>query len=225
MEQKNGVPGGEEGEAFMIHTWAASTAPLRDEEVYRFYYNNVPAFRREKADRIHFTEDKAQSVGAWILLQKMRAAYRISDTEVFNLSHSGIYVLCSIADGEPESVKVGCDIEVVKEARMKVAKRFFCRSEVLYIEGLEKGKQADAFYRYWVLKESFLKATRRGMGLDLRSFEIELAGRSAPVIIQKPDDIEEDYYYKEYAVQGVPAKIAVCSTKDNFDDILYIGEL
>ena len=209
----------------MIHTWAASTESLQDEGLYRFYYNKVPPFRREKADRVRFTQDKAQSVGVWVLLERMREFYSLPETAVFNLSHSGSYVLCSIAEGEPETVKVGCDIEVVKEARMKVAGRFFCESEFRYIQEQERGKQAEAFYRYWVLKESFLKATRRGMGLDLRTFEIELPQGASPVLIRKPDDIEEDFYYKEYSVKGITAKIAVCSTIDNFDDIVYIGEL
>ena len=35
----------------------------------------------------------------------------------------------------------------------------------------DEKEQAEWFYRFWVLKESFMKATRRGMGLDMRTYE------------------------------------------------------
>ena len=203
----------------MIRTWLSDIRPLYEEQRYRRYYDTLPAFRKEKADRLRFQKDRAQSAGAWILLEKIRKKYRITEKAAFNLSHSGDYVLCSVDMECNEETQVGCDIETVKEADLKVAKRFFCPSEYEAILREDNQKlQRDMFYRFWVLKESFMKATREGMALDMSSFEIRLS--SPPVLLEKPERFPRDYYYREYVLPGCPCKIAVCSTDDEIDSEL-----
>lgn len=115
---------------------------------------------------------------------------------------------------------VGCDIETVKEARMKVAERFFCPGEMAHIQKQDGDRnRADAFFRYWVLKESFMKAVRLGMKLDTRKFEIEFDKEDHPVLVKKPEEFPERFFYKEYQMDGVNAKMAVCSTSDQFAEI------
>ena len=121
----------------MVHTWIAEISALREEETYRKYYERVPDFRKQKADQLRFPQDRAQSVGAWMLLEKMREQYGAEPDRVFNLSHSGSYVLCSIST--EKEAKVGCDIETIKETRMRVARRFFLPSETAYIERQPSG--------------------------------------------------------------------------------------
>lgn len=82
----------------MIYTWAADVAPLLDPIIYEAYYREVPQWRQEKADRIRFSEDRALSIGAYVLYQKALRESGLSTEMCFNLSHSGHYVLCSIAD-------------------------------------------------------------------------------------------------------------------------------
>ena len=72
-------------------------------------------------------DDKARSVGAWILWEKMKKALRLPESAVFNLSHSGKYVLCACSDRE--DVQTGCDVEMKGKLRMPVAERYFCREE------------------------------------------------------------------------------------------------
>ena len=202
----------------MVYTWIADISPLREEQIYRKYYEKAPDFRREKADQLRFPQDRAQSVGVWALLEKMRKRYGAGPDQVFNLSHSGDYVLCSISTEREE--KVGCDIETVKEARMRVARRFFLPTETASVEGQPSERErAEAFYRLWVLKESFMKAVRRGMGLDTRSFEIGFDGEDRPFLVRKPWQYPERYYYREYQVSGINARIAVCSTDGAFGEI------
>ncbi len=177
----------------MIETWIADITPLYNEECYRKYYMQVPNFRKEKADRMRFQNGKAQSVGAWSLLERIRKEYGISERAAFNLSHSGDYVLCSVDMDCGEDTQVGCDIEFVDEPNMKIAKRFFCPSEYGVILGQKPGDgQKNVFYRFWVLKESFMKATRKGMALDMKSFEIQLGSPS--VLTKKPGGISEKLF-------------------------------
>lgn len=121
----------------MIRTWIADVTSLLEKEKYLQYYKIVPDFRKEKADKIVYQEGKALSVGVWVLYEKMRRTYGLSKNAVFNLSHSGQYVLCSVVDSERQIWHLGCDIEGVKQVRLDVARRFFlcvrisknCRTE------------------------------------------------------------------------------------------------
>lgn len=204
----------------MIKTWIADITPLYNEECYDKYYTQLPDFRKEKADRMHILNGKAQSVGAWALLQEIRRRYELSEKAAFNLSHSGDYVLCSVDMECGEDTQVGCDIESIQEPNMKIAKRFFCSSEYELILGQKTEDEGrDTFYRFWVLKESFMKATRQGMALDMKSFEIQLT--DPPVLARKPEEFPRSYYYREYEVPGVPYKIAVCSTVKEIDPKIH----
>lgn len=225
----------------MIRTWAASIFPLYDEDFYRQCYGQVPSFRREKADRMRGKQVRAQSIGVWILYEQMKKAYGIEEDTAYNLSHSGDYVLCSVSTGR--NVKVGCDIEEQKEPNLKIARRFFCPSEYeRIVREDDPALRQEAFFRYWVLKESFAKATREGLALGMDTFEIDLG--SPPVLVRQPEAFPERYYYKEGIIGGEKLmiqdtekgrregeecreesagrryRIAVCSTDSNIEEII-----
>ena len=121
--------------------------------------------------------------------------------------------------------KVGCDIEEMKEFREPVARRFFCQREYEHIMGNAEADRAQIFYRYWVLKESFMKATRKGMALDLGAFEIGWDEAQGPVLVRKPEEYPEEYIYREYTAEGVNARIAVCTTDTEIDGELHVTQL
>lgn len=200
----------------MIRTWMADVTSLLEEETYEKYYRSVPKQRQEKADKLRFQADKALSVGVWVLFTEMRRVHNLDEGVQFNLSHSGNYALCSV-DDEAKEIKVGCDIEQIKRERLNIAERFFNPKEYQYI--LE---HPGSFYNYWVLKESFMKATRYGLKLGLNEFEIHYAEQNKPVLINKPEYIEDAYYFKEYDVSPLPYKVAVCASEDNFAEEIKI---
>lgn len=206
----------------MVHTWIMDVTPLQNDMIYRKYYNRLPDWRREKADRIRPLEGKMQSAGAWILYQQMRKYYELSDQMPYNLSHSGRYALCSV--GTQPGVLVGCDVEMIKENKLRLAERYFCPGEVAWIQSqTTEAEQAEGFYRYWVLKESFIKAIRLGMKQDLCEFEIALDEPEAR-LVRQPDTFPEKYYYQEYRTDDGDARIAVCSTEKKFGELHYLDE-
>ena len=96
--------------------------------------------------------------------------YLVNEPNVhFNLSHSGDWAVCAISD-----YPVGVDIERCEPGRRDIAARFFHRDEVRYLDSLLPSMRDDAFYQLWTLKESFVKATGRGLDLPLRSFRIDI---------------------------------------------------
>lgn len=210
----------------MIRTWVADVTSLLEKEKYLQYYKKVPRFRREKVDRIAHQEGKSLSVGVWILYERMCMAYHVPKDRMFNLSHSGHYVLCSVADMESDVAYLGCDIEELKQVRMNVARRFFCESEFQRIIGQTTDeKRAKEFYRHWVLKESFMKATRLGMKLGLDQFEVGFSEEGSPYLVRQPEEFPQRYYFKEYEAVDVPCKIAVCSNCNEFSNEINKIEL
>ena len=207
----------------MIVTWLADVSALHEESKYRSYYEKLPAFRKEKADRFKLQEDKALSVGAWILYEMMKKEYCLQGDEMFNISHSGEYVMCSVALC-CAAEQVGCDLEKVRvhdtaeESRlMRMAKRYFCSEEC------EQIHSAEDFYRFWVLKESFQKATRLGSKLAMNTFSFAFTSEGRPFLQKQP--YEKEYYFKEYEVENLLYKIAVCSDVDAFAPELNILNL
>lgn len=223
----------------MVRTYLADLHQLEDPEIYEKCYQTLPLWRKEKADKIKPLKNKIQSLGAWSLFTA--AANLVSpdikkitesqenflSTCYVNISHSGYYGLCTISD--KSKAKVGCDIETLGKFRESVARRCFCDSEyqqLLHTQDLTE--RTKLFYRYWVLKESFLKATRQGMKLDTRSFEIGWEIKrphcQQPYLLKQPEDFPEAYYYQEYtlAKSQIPAAIAICATDPEIDPTLHI---
>lgn len=203
------------GKIDKVYTFLADISRLENEREYRSVYEQMPDFRKEKADRLRRMEDKARSVGAWRLYMLASERYPISSETPFNLSHSGKYVLCSVA---PDGESVGCDVEGLRVVREQIARRFFCPQEAARLMKLKEEERAGEFIRLWVLKESFMKATRRGMSLGLDTFAFDFPEGGAPSLVRQPEDIKGRYYFYEYPANS--AKIAVCSTCPAFSPYL-----
>ncbi len=196
----------------MVGVWIADITPLYDENRYEIFYRTVPDVRKQKADRLHSAQKKAQSVGVWCLLERIVDKFAWGEIPAFNLSHSGDYVLCAVDMSGNKETEIGCDIERIQKINLKIAERFFCESEYQFIVSQKtKTKQMEAFYRYWVLKESYVKATKKGLSQDTRSFEIQLT--SPPKLVKKSKKSKE-YYYQEFDISELPYKIAVCSDQN-----------
>lgn len=89
----------------------------------------------------------------------------------FNFSHSGDYFLMGVTKDRP----IGVDIERLRDNKdfLAIAERFFAKSEYDALAALPVEQQQDAFYRCWVLKEAYIKATGFGLSLGLANFEVD----------------------------------------------------
>ena len=77
----------------------------------------------------------------------------------FNVSHSGNLLAVVFSDSQ-----VGVDIERVREADLKIARRFFSLEEINFV------KNNETFFYVWTRKESFIKKTGEGLSRPLPSF-------------------------------------------------------
>jgi len=205
----------------MVCVYYSDTLVLNDDGVFQDAYAQMSGERRRKTDCFKFRKDKNLCLGAGLLLDYGLRAYGLREAEMhygllshgkpyfteeptihFNISHSGTKVMVAFADCE-----IGCDIEIIADADLKIAERFFCGSEYAAImEKRTPQAQNEIFYRLWTLKESFLKATGLGMSLPLSAFEIALCDEKLRV---KHTVNEKTYYCREFDI--IPGyKSALC---------------
>lgn len=146
-------------------------------------YKLLPESRKQKVNNFRFEKDKKLSAGAYLLLDKMLKEENITqptfkidkygkayisnyENIYFNLSHSCKFVSCAISDRE-----VGVDIEYNDPTiDLNIAKHYFYNSE--YENIMKSQSPSNEFFKYWVLKESYMKYTGLGFNLPLDSFEI-----------------------------------------------------
>ena len=55
------------------------------------------------------------------------------------------------------------------------------------------------------------------------SFEVGFDGEDCPFLEKKPSQYPERFYYREYSVPGIGARIAVCSTDGEFGEICHVA--
>lgn len=208
-----------------VKTYVAKTDELWSDEVFARYYDTVPTWRKEKIDRLRRQEERVRSLAAELLLRRALADVGVTQYTVgcgengkpylvdhpsvfFNLSHAGGVVMCAVSDR-----KVGCDVEKIVPGREALANRFFTAGEAAHINAQPTDEQKTAlFFRYWTLKESFMKVTGRGMSLSPAAFEIELSADG----IRIAHDVDgETYHAREFSLLD-GYHFAVCACHDSF---------
>ena len=88
----------------------------------------------------------------------------------FNLSHSGGY--CALAVGDVTSL--GVDIEAIRPTIGDFASSVFSPREAAQYAAIDDANRMRTFFRGWVAKEAYLKATGEGLAGGLKSFELNL---------------------------------------------------
>ncbi|MBQ6420705.1 MAG: 4'-phosphopantetheinyl transferase superfamily protein [Clostridia bacterium] len=148
-----------------------------DPAVFAQALEKVPAQRRRKTEVLKSARERRLSLGAGLLL---RYAFGNSADfgataagkpfirgggPFFSLSHGGDIAMLSVSD-----CAVGCDIEPVRPADLRIAGRFFHPAETALLDAADEADRDALFFRLWTCKESFLKAQGSGLLQPLDSF-------------------------------------------------------
>lgn len=191
-------------------------------------YSLLPEERKEKLKGFIFDSEKRLSCGSYLLLRKILEEEDINDPIIkteengkpyisnhenifFNMSQSNRMVACAISDKE-----IGIDIEKKDPLiDLKIADTFFINSEYQTVKKSEDS--IDEFFKYWVLKESYMKYTGLGFLLKTDSFEI-VDDDGFKVKNQNPDLKEDEEKIKFSLFDLNPYKLAI-SSEDEVDEI------
>jgi 4'-phosphopantetheinyl transferase len=154
---------------------------------------HVPRWRRmlgaeelARADRYQFVSDRDTFTAAHALARRMlsdatglptttwryvtgqfgKPAISVGGGLCFNISHTREFVACVIARDE-----VGVDVEASdRMTDFDIADRFFAPEEAQLVKFAPPEERAFRFFRFWTLKEAFIKATGEGLRRPLDSF-------------------------------------------------------
>lgn len=88
----------------------------------------------------------------------------------FNLSHTTGLIMLAFSS----NFDVGVDTELVRTPPLKLAERLFAPSELIAIRQAQGTRLAQTFFKYWTLKEAYLKARGIGLSIPLDSFSIDI---------------------------------------------------
>ena len=86
----------------------------------------------------------------------------------FNLTHTRGVVACACASGG----SVGIDVEAIDRRTdyMELATGYFAPAEIADLRNATEPDRPARFIELWTLKEAYVKAVGRGLGLDLQTF-------------------------------------------------------
>lgn len=199
------------------------TAPLEDGELFWDRYHRLSLTRQKKIDRFIFPKDKRLSLAAGLAFQAGLADYGLREQQLiiaehqngkpylpqhpklfFNIAHSEQLAICAFSHRE-----IGADVEKMAPIDLEVAGRFFDNSEYQTIIATDCPE--EVFFDYWVLKESYMKATGLGFTLPLDAFRIAREDAlSTDQLRVYQDNIQMPYgFYLTTVLENY--KLAVCT--------------
>lgn len=95
----------------------------------------------------------------------------------FNTAHTSGLTVCVVT----RETDIGVDVESPAENRgiLNMADDYFSASELQSLNSRADDQQLDYFYRYWTLKEAYIKARGEGLSIPLHDFSILLDEQGA----------------------------------------------
>ncbi len=82
----------------------------------------------------------------------------------FSIAHTKGLVVCGIS-----GKRIGVDVERIRQFDERLMRRICTEEERYFIEHERKTMtREETFFRFWTLKESFLKATGQGLAVPMR---------------------------------------------------------
>ena len=181
----------------MEKLYSMNVSVYQDDALFRESFRLLSETRKQKVDAFRFRKDKNLCLGAGVLLNLALSEYGLSEAVMvygetgnkkpvflnapeihFNISHSGEMVILALSDAP-----VGCDIEQIGTADLRISRRFFTENEHGLLAACRSdGERNDLFFRMWTIKESYMKYTGEGMRLPLSEFEIDFSGDRPKII-------------------------------------------
>ena len=153
------------------------------DEVFDVWIKKLPAFRQDKVLRYRFRNDRVRSLCAYLLLcvglgrivnnfsynEHGKPALMDDDLHI-NFSHAKSAVVAGFSKHP-----IGVDVEFIREKYPKiVCKRVFTDAEIQQIETAKD--PTLMFFKFWTLKESFVKCLGQGLSFPLKTVEFQLSG-------------------------------------------------
>lgn len=130
--------------------------------------------------------------------RKKGKPYSLDDPNLyFNISNSGKFAVFAFSrDGE-----IGIDLEEIRSLPDldEMISRNFTSGEIKYIRSKPE-EMTQRFFRFWTVKESYLKAIGEGMRLAPRSLEFTIDNDKFRLLSITGIHEQEDWCFKEFSI-------------------------
>ena len=197
----------------MIKLYLADISVLGDPQSDNSKISLLPQERQIKILKHKLADDRRRSLGAGMIINKILYENNVdvnsihygsngkpyADNIFFNVAHSGKFAFGVSSDKE-----VGCDVEIIKNAHLDIAKMFFTESEYNYISKSENS--SNTFYKLWTIKESHIKLSGEGLRTPLNSFEINISDNDISIT---ENNIAKDCFVTQFEFDN--HSFAICS--------------
>jgi 4'-phosphopantetheinyl transferase len=151
------------------------------DEVVEQWLKKVPEFRREVVLRYRFREDRVRSLCAYLLLcaglGRVVEAFSYNEHNKPSLPGEDLHI--NLSHGKSAAVAgfskspIGVDVEFIRKTYPKiVCKRVFTPTEIAQIEA--SNDPTLSFFKFWTLKESYVKCIGQGLTFPLQTVEFQL---------------------------------------------------
>jgi len=151
------------------------------DEVFDAWLKKLPKFRQDAVLRYRFRDDRVRSLCAYLLLcvglgrivenfsyNEHGKPLLIDENLHINLSHAKSAVVAGFS-----KTPIGVDVEFIREKYPKiVCKRVFTPTEIKQIENADS--PTLAFFKFWTLKESYVKCIGQGLTFPLKTVEFQI---------------------------------------------------
>jgi len=135
---------------------------------------------------------------------------RTGERIAFNVSHAtGLIALAVMRRGA-----IGIDVEKIcdRTASLEIAQRFFAPEEVAVLRDAPATEVPTLFFRYWTLKEAYVKARGVGLSAGLDAFAFGLDATAGAIALRTaPEDRASDW--KLWQLASGPYQLAVCAER------------
>ncbi len=211
---------------------------FEDKDFFSRWYDRVDRQRQEKIDAFKPDGSKRLSLGAGVLLEYALKEIGIDKFDLiygpqgkpsisghgdvfFNLSHSGTVAVIGISDRE-----IGVDIEEEKEFKESLINFVFNEKDKECAQKhVECGALASmdlAYTRLWTVKESIMKHSGKGLGLEPKKISISFSGDKLISSLDAYDT--SDLRFSCFDIPGY--QLTVCSEYEDFSGPIDIfGEI
>lgn len=178
-----------------IHVWFCRPDEITDTQQLAHYKSLLSDEECQQHKRFHFKKDQHSYLVSHALVRNVLSKYAdISPDQwqfnanthgrpeikqstsgaplKFNLTHTPGLCACVVTLGSV----CGIDAEIVnrKNNLRKIAERMFAKDELSTLEKLHNSEFRKAFFRFWTLRESYLKALGTGLGGSSKDFHFSI---------------------------------------------------
>jgi len=218
-----------------VNVFLLKDGDVKDSALEAYCYDNISAQEKHKYHKFHFDKDKRLYLLSHAMLRLLLSQYigcpslaitfaynsygkpYLTDyPEIsFNLSHSRLAVALILNQGN--NLCLGIDVEAHQrqEKVIDLAFNFFSPEECKLLTKYPEEIRDKIFFKFWTLKESYIKAIGKGLSIDLNSFAFSSLEHNIDIIHCNSEEEKKHWqFYQSEVYQEYFLALAIRSSQD-----------